>query len=106
MASITFKNSWIILKANASVVTMDLGFTNATELKNDETVTSAVSGSSTKAVATFKNNNPPPKTYSVTQEVTFPDGAHVTITGGGPNDNIIEGTDTRGNRAVWAVLGK
>ncbi|KAI4859546.1 hypothetical protein F4820DRAFT_466799 [Hypoxylon rubiginosum] len=86
--------------ANPATIAIDLGFTGATAINNNETTTAAVSGSSSRAVSKFKNNNPPPKSYTVTQEVTFPDGAQVTITGGGPNDNVIEAADPSGNRAV------
>ncbi|GAP89483.1 hypothetical protein SAMD00023353_4001270 [Rosellinia necatrix] len=105
MSSITFNKNYIITKATASVVSIDLGFDGAVNLLNNQTTTSAVSGDSTTAVATYKNNNPPPKTFSVSQEVKFPSGAHVTLTGGGPNDNVIEAADAVGNRAVWIVVG-
>ncbi|KAI0847693.1 hypothetical protein F5Y00DRAFT_263374 [Daldinia vernicosa] len=92
--------------ANAATVSIDLGFAGASSLDNNETTTAAVSGSSSRAVCKFNNNNRPPKFFMVTQEVTFPEGAHVTITGGGPNDNVIEATDATGNRAIWHVVGR
>ncbi|KAK1989895.1 hypothetical protein LX36DRAFT_664788 [Colletotrichum falcatum] len=106
MSNVKFTGNWVITKANASVDLIDLEFPGADKLMNDKTTTAPVGGKSTKAVAYFNNNNPPPKTFTVAQEVAFPAGAHVTLTGGGPNDNVIEATDTVGNRAVWMVVGK
>ncbi|KAI0895253.1 hypothetical protein F4806DRAFT_497396 [Annulohypoxylon nitens] len=106
MAAVNFKNNYIITKANAATISVDLGFKGADDLKNNSTTTTAVSGSSSKAISKFKDNNPPPRTYNVSQGVTFPDGAHVTITGGGPNDNVVTGIDDLGNTATWTIVGR
>ncbi|KAH7137021.1 hypothetical protein B0J13DRAFT_83331 [Dactylonectria estremocensis] len=104
MASVTFNQNFIITSANSAVDYIDLGFASTNKLNNNTTTTSAVSGSSRKAVVHFNGNNPPPLTFKVTKEVTFPEDSHVTLTGGGPNDNVIEGVDDLNNRAVWSIV--
>ncbi|KAI1662898.1 hypothetical protein F4813DRAFT_342287 [Daldinia decipiens] len=105
MASIRFNNNYITVKANASIAFIDLDFVGANVLMNNTPTTAPVTGFSQKAVSNFKNNNPPPKSYIVSQGLTFPDGAHVTISGGGQDDNFIQATDSSGYKAFWQVPG-
>ena len=81
MACVTFNKNYIILKADAAVTTVDLGFADANALKNNQAAPKPLTGSSEKAVVHYKGEDPPPRTFRVAKEATFPEDAHVTITG-------------------------
>ncbi|KAI1434123.1 hypothetical protein GGR50DRAFT_695405 [Xylaria sp. CBS 124048] len=106
MAEISFHKNYVIVKANAAVSFLDFGFPGGDKVLNDHTTTAPVSGSSQRVRVHYHDENPPPESFEATKEYKFPADAHVTVTGGGPNDNVVEAVDARGNRAVWSLVGR
>ncbi|TDZ25169.1 hypothetical protein C8034_v005940 [Colletotrichum sidae] len=101
MESINFTNSYVVTQASTEVDYIDFGFEAAANLPNNKTSEEAIGGSSKQAVVHYKDTALASGTYKVVKGAHFPEGALVTITGGGPDDGVIEAVDNAGNKAVW-----
>ncbi|KAI1826346.1 hypothetical protein F4861DRAFT_537189 [Xylaria intraflava] len=104
MATIRFSTSNVTVSAHPTVEFVDLGFSAGAHLENNQTA-HGITGSSLQATVHYRGGSPPPRRLNVSKQVTFPDDANVTITGGAPDASELIAVDGIANRGVWSALG-